>query len=97
MKIEVKLFSAKWCGPCKIYKPMIRKLMEKRLDGVEFEEYDATEDETILKDLGVIGVPTLVIFNDGIEVDRIINAVRKSEAIDKLQQWGALSDQQSIS
>ncbi|RLA58572.1 MAG: thioredoxin [Epsilonproteobacteria bacterium] len=85
MKVTVQLFTAKWCGPCKIYKPLVRKLMED--SNVKFEEFDADEDDEAFRKLNVKNVPTLIIFNDGVMVASVIGAVRKSELMDKLGEW----------
>ncbi len=90
MKVVVQLFTAKWCGPCKIYKPLVRKLMED--SNAEFEEFDADEDDEAFKKMNIKNVPTLMIFNDDIQAASIIGAVRKAELLDKLGEWHVFDD-----
>jgi len=90
MKIEVKLFTAKWCGPCKIYKPLVRKLMIN--SEADFEEYDADTDEEALRKYGIKSVPTLIILHDEVMVATVIGAVRKSDLIDKLNEWQVFNE-----
>ncbi|HHC19332.1 MAG TPA: thioredoxin [Euryarchaeota archaeon] len=90
MKVTVQLFTAKWCGPCKIYKPLVRKLMKD--SNAKFEEFDADEDDEAFRKLNVKNVPTLIVFNDGVQAASVIGAVRKAELLDKLGEWHVFDD-----
>ena len=65
-------FSATWCQPCKALAPTIEAVAQEysgRLDvyGMDVEEAIGTAGQ-----FGVTGVPTVIIFKDGKEVDRFI-------------------------
>jgi thioredoxin 1 len=69
-------FSAAWCGPCKTLKPVMDKL------AVEFKGragfyYADIEDAGINTGsvAGIKGVPTVIVYKKGIEVDRKVGGV----------------------
>lgn len=63
-------FHAKWCGPCRTLGPMIKKISEEK--GVKLLKIDADGSGDLLASFGVRGIPTVIFFKDGQEVDRIV-------------------------
>jgi len=77
--VSVIQFSAAWCGPCKALKPIMDKL------AVEYEGkagfyYADIEDGGINTGsaAGIRGVPTVIIYKKGVEVDRKVGGVPES-------------------
>lgn len=69
------------CQPCKTLHP---KLLELEADGVNIEYHNLElGDVQAFKDAGVRSTPTLVLEQDGEEVDRIVGAKAKQEIIDQ--------------
>ena len=62
---EVVVFSASWCGQCGPFK----KALEQQ--GVMFENVDVDEQEDKVAEIGIRGLPTTIILEDGVEVKRI--------------------------
>jgi len=67
---KVLMFSAAWCGPCKVAKPVFTQLKETIQD-VEFEVVDVDENPVMATNFSVSGVPTFVILKDDHEVARV--------------------------
>lgn len=63
-------FHAKWCGPCRTLGPMIEKISEEK--GVKLLKVDADGSEDLLASFGIRGIPTVIFFKDGQEIDRIV-------------------------
>ena len=64
-------FHAKWCGPCKMMKPMFDKVSEElRNENSEVQLYtlDVEQNRDLAVELGVRAVPTLKSFSEGKEV-----------------------------
>ena len=85
--VSVIQFSAAWCGPCKTLKPVMDKLAVEFKDKAGFY-YEYNEDGGIntVSAAGVRGVPTVIIYKKGIEVDRKVGGVPEShmkEFLDK--------------
>jgi len=64
-----KYFTATWCGPCKTFKPIVIELIE---DGYSIEIIDLDEQQDIAVKYRISSVPTMIIEENGIEVDRFI-------------------------
>ena len=77
----MKYFSATWCGPCKTFKPIMNEIVGEG-HSVQFIDIDQSQD--LAAKYGVRSVPTTVIEENGIEVDRIVGSVPKQQVLDKL-------------
>ena len=77
----MKYFSATWCGPCKTFKPVMNEIAGEG-HSVQFIDIDQQQD--LAAKYGVRSVPTTVIEENGIEVDRFIGAIPKQQVLDRL-------------
>ena len=85
--ISVIQFSAAWCGPCKSLKPIMDKLSveykgKANLYYADIEEGGINTGSAA----GIRGVPTVIIYKKGVEVDRKVGGVPEShmkEFLDK--------------
>jgi len=73
-----KYFSAIWCGPCNVFKPVMQELST---EGYAIEFIDGDESPELANQYNIRSVPTTVIEVDGKEVDRIIGVKTKQEMI----------------
>ena len=80
MKIA-KYFTATWCGPCKAFKPIILELIS---EGYNITIHDIDENQELASKYGVRSVPTTVIEENGVEVDRFVGALPKETVKNKL-------------
>jgi len=77
----MKYFSATWCGPCKTFKPIMNEIAGEGYS-VQFIDIDQSQD--LAAKHNVRSVPTTVIEENGVEVDRIIGSVSKQQVMGKL-------------
>ena len=70
----VKYFSATWCGPCQTFKPIMNEIANEG-HSVQFIDIDQQED--LARQYNVRSVPTVVIEQNGSEVNRLIGATTK--------------------
>ena len=75
---------AAWCGPCRIYSPIIDELAEK-YPKVAFGKLNVDENEDIMRRFGIMSIPTTLFFREGQLVDTIIGAVPKTIIEEKIQ------------
>lgn len=74
-KFCVVCFSAKWCGPCKILKPVIETLStSEEYKGIDFYKVDVDESQELSNSLKIVSLPTLIILNSGVEYIRIVGS-----------------------
>ena len=68
-------FFATWCGPCKMLSPILEKV-ESNLKVVKV---DVDEFEDLAREYGVMSIPTLVVLENGKEVNRHICFIDKND------------------
>ena len=61
---------APWCGPCRAMAPALDKAASEFEGRVPLWRINADEDAASVKALKVMGIPTLIVFRDGVEVNR---------------------------
>ena len=67
--LEVKKFSAAWCGPCRALTPVMNEIKEQ-FSNVTFTDYDVDVAYNEATEYGVRSVPTVVLVKDGVEINR---------------------------
>lgn len=73
-KVTLADFWAPWCGPCRMVAPHVEAVAEI-MDGVaDFIKVNVDENPTLAQKLGVMSIPTLIIFKDGEEATRMVGA-----------------------
>lgn len=63
-------FTATWCGPCQMQKPILEELEGEMGDKVDFKMVDVDQNNALAGKYGIHAVPTLIIEKDGAEVKR---------------------------
>ncbi len=77
----LKYFSATWCGPCKVFKPVMKELAG---EGYNIEFIDVDKDGEQAAEFGIRSVPTTVVMDGNKEVSRFTGAISKSEVIERI-------------
>lgn len=73
-------FWADWCGPCKMLSPVIDKLAEE-LEDVKVCKVNVDKEPTISIEYNIMSIPTLIVFENCVEVNRSVGLVSKEEVL----------------
>ena len=76
-------FWAPWCGPCKMFSPVFEDV-EKEHD-FNFIKVDVDKYSEIARKYGVMSIPTVILFKDGMEVKRYTGFMAKDQFDDFLK------------
>ncbi len=72
-------FYADWCAPCKIMAPLLDDVARRRMGQLLVLKLDTDRNPAIQQRFGVRGIPTLILFRGGKEVDRRVGAIPAAE------------------
>jgi thioredoxin 1 len=64
-------FWAPWCGPCRMMAPVYEKMAEK-YPKIKFCKVNTTENIEKAGEYGVTGIPCIIVFKEGKELDRLV-------------------------
>jgi len=76
-----KYFSASWCGPCKMFKPVVKELIS---EGHNIEIVDVDENQNLAQQYQIQSIPTIVIEENGQIVDGVMGLISKEDLIQRL-------------
>ena len=68
---------APWCMPCRMISPIVEELGNENQGKLKVCKLNTDENQNIAARYGILGIPTLLFFKDGQEVDRIVGVTPK--------------------
>jgi thioredoxin 1 len=84
-KLVLVDFWAPWCGPCRALAPILSDLAKERQDAIKVVKVNVDEQQTHAQILGIMTIPTLVLFKDGQPVDRLLGGYPKRMIVDRVE------------
>lgn len=82
-------FWAEWCGPCRMMGPVFEELSGEYEGKLKFVKLNTEEEPELAGGFSIMGIPSLLIVKDGVEVDRIVGFAPKDTLKQKID--GVLS------
>lgn len=67
--VAVVDFNATWCGPCRMLGPVLNELSEEMAGQVAFYGCDVDENGDLAGQFGIMSVPTVLLFKNGVKTD----------------------------
>jgi thioredoxin len=70
-------FTADWCPPCRLLAPRLDAVAEQYAGSARIVKVNVDENSVSTQRYGIKGMPTLILFKDGREQERVVGAVSK--------------------
>jgi thioredoxin 1 len=70
-------FWAEWCGPCRMLAPTVEAVAVKFSETAKVVKLNVDDNPATAGTYGIKGIPTLIVFKDGKEVERVVGATGK--------------------
>ena len=74
-------FSAEWCGPCKMVAPILKQVKDSLGDRITIIKIDVDKNQQLASKYQVRSVPTMVLYQKGIQLWRQSGVLTKDEII----------------
>ncbi len=78
-------FWADWCAPCRMLAPVIKELAEEFDGELKVVKIDVDENRRTASEYRVMSIPTLILFDSGEPVTRLVGFSSKEDLKEKLQ------------
>ena len=77
-------FWAEWCGPCKTIAPILEELATEHEGALRIAKVNVDEHQGLALRFSIQSLPTMIVFNDGAEAQRLIGARSKAKLLEDL-------------
>jgi len=77
-------FWAEWCGPCKMVAPILEEIATEQAGKVRVAKVNVDENPGLATKFNVMSIPTMIVFKDGQEAQRLIGARGKPQLLEDL-------------
>lgn len=77
-------FWATWCGPCRMVAPVLEEIASEQAGQLRVAKLDVDANPETARDFQVVSIPTMILFQDGEPVKRIVGAKGKAALLREL-------------
>lgn len=78
-------FWADWCGPCQMQTPILEQVADTLSEEAVIAKLNVDESQDIAIAYGVASIPTMIIFKDGKEADRIVGLTEAEKITERIK------------
>ena len=88
-------FWAAWCAPCRMLAPAVEAIAEQYSETAAVMKLNVDDNPSTAEAYGIKGIPTLILFSEGKEVERVIGASGKETISRMIEKYSSLPRSQS--
>ncbi len=78
-------FWAPWCGPCQMIAPALENIANAQQGKIKVCKVNIDDNHKLATDLGIMSIPTMILFKGGNEQERIVGALGESELTKRIE------------
>jgi thioredoxin 1 len=78
-------FWAPWCGYCQRLLPIIDELADETADKMKIVKINVDENRAVAQKYGVMSLPTLVLFKNGEQLEKLLGFMPKANILAKIE------------
>jgi thioredoxin 1 len=87
VEVVVVDFWAEWCGPCTMITPILEEIAVEQVGKVRIAKLNVDDNPDAARRFEVMSIPTLIVFQDGQPVKRMIGAKGKGQLLQELSEF----------
>ena len=80
-------FWAEWCGPCRMVAPVLEQIASENAGKVRLAKLNVDDAPAVAQRFGIMSIPTLMVFQDGVAKKRIVGAKGKGQLLEDLAEF----------
>lgn len=80
-------FWAEWCGPCRMVGPIVEEIAGEYPDKISVAKLDVDANPQTAMEYDVMSIPTMIVYEDGVEKKRIVGARPKHALLQELGEF----------
>jgi thioredoxin 1 len=80
-------FWATWCGPCRMIAPVLEEIAADKSEKIKIAKLDVDANPVSAGRFGVRAIPTMILFKDGKEAQRLVGYMPKERLLQQLSQY----------
>ena len=83
-------FWAQWCTPCRMLAPTVEAVAQQYNETANVVKLNVDDNPSTAQRYGIKGIPTLILFREGKEVERVVGATSKESITRMIDKYTAV-------